>query len=69
MRRDGVLDTDWSCARSKRIRKGDRVFLLRQGKDDEALPVINEALAAAKELPEGLFESDLEKMKARLKRR
>ncbi|HEY2027697.1 MAG TPA: hypothetical protein VGH20_00685 [Myxococcales bacterium] len=25
------LVTDWSCARSKRIRKGDRLWLLRQG--------------------------------------
>ena len=30
VRRAGRLDTDWSCARSKQIRKGDRVFLIRQ---------------------------------------
>src|SRR5262249_44660675 len=29
LRRGGVLRTDWSCARSKRIRAGDRFFLLR----------------------------------------
>ena len=31
LRRAGVLRTGWSCARSKQIRRGDRVFLLRQG--------------------------------------
>jgi hypothetical protein len=31
LRRGGKLVTDWSCARSKRIRKGDRLWLLRQG--------------------------------------
>ncbi len=31
LRRDGLLHADWSCARSKQIRRGDRVFLLRQG--------------------------------------
>ena len=31
LRRRGVLPTDWSCARSKQIRQGARVFLLRQG--------------------------------------
>ena len=31
VRRRGSLNTDWSCARSKQIRDGDRVFLLRQG--------------------------------------
>lgn len=31
LRRRGTLVTDWSCARSKRIRKGDRLWLLRQG--------------------------------------
>ena len=31
LRRDGCLRSDWSCARSKQIRRGDRVFLLRQG--------------------------------------
>jgi 5-methylcytosine-specific restriction protein A len=31
LRARGVLQTDWSCARSKRIRAGDRFFLLRQG--------------------------------------
>jgi len=31
LRRDGRLRTGWSCARSKLIRAGDRVFILRQG--------------------------------------
>jgi 5-methylcytosine-specific restriction protein A len=31
VRRSGGLRTDWSCARSKQIRRGDRLFLLRQG--------------------------------------
>ena len=31
VRKQGSLRTDWSCARSKQIRMGDRVFLLRQG--------------------------------------
>jgi 5-methylcytosine-specific restriction protein A len=31
VRKSGGLLTDWSCARSKRIRRGDRLFLLRQG--------------------------------------
>jgi hypothetical protein len=31
LRRGRKLVTDWSCARSKRIRKGDRLWLLRQG--------------------------------------
>lgn len=31
VRRSGGLLTDWSCARSKQIRTGDRLFLLRQG--------------------------------------
>jgi hypothetical protein len=31
VRRRGWLDTDWSVARSRQVRAGDRVFLLRQG--------------------------------------
>ena|SRR5437868_1028484 len=31
LQKSGIFHGDWSCARSKRIRKGDRVFLLRQG--------------------------------------
>ena len=31
VRKSGGLVTDWSCARSKQIRRGDRLFLLRQG--------------------------------------
>jgi hypothetical protein len=31
LRRTGSLAIDWSCARSKQIRKGDRLFLLRVG--------------------------------------
>lgn len=30
-RKQGFFDDRWSCGRSKRIRAGDRVFLLRQG--------------------------------------
>ena len=30
-RKQGFLDYDWSCGRSQRLRRGDRVFLLRQG--------------------------------------
>jgi 5-methylcytosine-specific restriction protein A len=31
VRRSGRLVTDWSCARSRQIRRGDRLFLSRQG--------------------------------------
>ena len=31
LRRKGKLLVDWSCARSKQIRKGDRLYLLRVG--------------------------------------
>lgn len=31
LRRRGALETDWSVARSRQARAGDRVFLLRQG--------------------------------------
>jgi len=30
-RKQGFLDYDWSSGRSQRLRRGDRVFLLRQG--------------------------------------
>jgi 5-methylcytosine-specific restriction protein A len=31
-----VIDS-WSCARSKQIRKGDRLFMLRQGKEPRGI--------------------------------
>ena len=31
VRQRGALRSDWSCARSKQIRAGDRIYLLRQG--------------------------------------
>jgi 5-methylcytosine-specific restriction protein A len=37
LRARGALRTDWSCARTKQIRKGDRVFLLRQGKEPRGI--------------------------------
>jgi 5-methylcytosine-specific restriction protein A len=37
LRRAGRLHTDWSCARSKQIRKGDRLFLLRQGMEPRGI--------------------------------
>ncbi len=33
----GFLDERWSCGRSKRIRAGDRVFLLRQGQEPRGI--------------------------------
>lgn len=36
-RSTGHLDDRWSCGRSKRIQPGDRVFLLRQGKEPRGL--------------------------------
>src|SRR5436309_4999395 len=37
LRKSGIFHSDWSCARSKRIRKGDRVFLLRQGEEPRGI--------------------------------
>ena len=37
LRRAGTLPSDWSCARSKQIRRGDRVFLLRQGEEPRGI--------------------------------
>jgi len=37
VRRSGGLATDWSCARSKQIRRGDRLFLLRQGTEPRGI--------------------------------
>lgn len=37
VRRRGGLLTDWSCARSKQIRRGDRLFLLRQGMEPRGI--------------------------------
>ena len=36
-RKQGFLDSRWSCGRSKRIRAGDRVFLLRQGQEPRGI--------------------------------
>ena len=36
-RKQGFLDDRWSCGRSKRIRSGDRVFLLRQGQEPRGI--------------------------------
>ncbi len=33
----GFLDSRWSCGRSKRLRAGDRVFLLRQGAEPRGI--------------------------------
>jgi hypothetical protein len=33
LRRDQVVEDDWSCGNNKHIEVGDRVFLLRQGND------------------------------------
>ncbi|HTO98526.1 MAG TPA: hypothetical protein VMK66_15865 [Myxococcales bacterium] len=37
VRRRGGLLTDWSCARSKQLRRGDRLFLLRQGAEPRGI--------------------------------
>ncbi len=37
VRRSGGFETDWSCARSKQIRRGDRLFLLRQGMEPRGI--------------------------------
>lgn len=36
-RKYGFIDTRWSCGRTMRIRAGDRVFLLRQGKEPRGI--------------------------------
>lgn len=36
-RQQGFLDNRWSCGRSKRIRSGDRIFLLRQGQEPRGI--------------------------------
>ncbi len=33
MRKQGFLNSTWSCGVTKQIKIGDRVFLLRQGKE------------------------------------
>jgi 5-methylcytosine-specific restriction protein A len=35
--KQGFLDMRWSCGRTKRIRAGDRVFLLRQGREPRGI--------------------------------
>jgi 5-methylcytosine-specific restriction protein A len=37
IRRKGVSVTDWSCGNNKSIRKGDRLFLLRQGEEPRGI--------------------------------
>ncbi len=37
MRRYGFLEDRWSCGRTKRIRRGDRVFLMRQGEEPRGI--------------------------------
>lgn len=37
VRRDGITKESWSCGRTKRIRAGDRLFLLRQGEEPRGL--------------------------------
>ncbi len=36
-RKQGFLDDRWSCGRSHRLRRGDRVFLLRQGREPRGI--------------------------------
>ena len=36
-RKQGFLDARWSCGRSHRLRCGDRVFLLRQGREPRGI--------------------------------
>ncbi len=36
-RKQGFLDSRWSCGRSKRIRSGDRIYLLRQGQEPRGI--------------------------------
>lgn len=37
IRRKGFCITDWSCGNNKSIRKGDRLFLLRQGEEPRGI--------------------------------
>jgi 5-methylcytosine-specific restriction enzyme A len=37
VRRDGFVDDQWSCGRNRKIQKGDRVFLLRQGMEPKGI--------------------------------
>lgn len=37
VKRFGSIDFDWSCGRNKRLRPGDRVFLLRQGPESRGI--------------------------------
>jgi predicted ATPase len=39
--------------------------LLRQGRADEALGVLDEAIAAARAMPEGLYETELHRLRVR----
>jgi hypothetical protein len=45
LRRRGVLRCGWSCARSKQIRCGDRVFLLRQGTEPRGIVASGRAVS------------------------
>lgn len=37
LKRKGFVDLKWSCGNTKRIRRGDRIFLLRQGKEPRGI--------------------------------
>ena len=43
--------------------------LLREDRVDEAMPMLDEALTAAREFPEGFYEAELRRMKGRALRR
>jgi hypothetical protein len=51
LRRRGLLRCDWSCARSKQIHRGDRVFLLRQGAEPRGIVASGRAVSGWYEGP------------------
>ncbi len=48
-REKGYVDGRWSCGTNKRIRKGDRIFLLRQGREPRGLVASGTALGGVVE--------------------
>ncbi|MCZ2390638.1 MAG: HNH endonuclease [Acidobacteria bacterium] len=45
LREHGFFDASWSCGNTKRIERGDRIFLLRQGVEPRGIMASGQALA------------------------
>ncbi len=56
-RKQGFLDNRWSCGRSKRLRSGDRVFLLRLGQEPRGVMASGAVTSDAPFLDEHFTES------------